>query len=125
MDTHPLQTIEQVLQGIDSGNAEVILDAYADDAEGIDEVSRGWMRGRDQIAAYTRQLVADLDSCSSELVDVHEAIIGDAAVVTGILCQDYSLAGEAQSVRMPATFVLRRDSGHWRVLLFHALPIPE
>lgn len=63
--------------------------------------------------------------CTSHLSEVHETVIGDVAVVTGILRQDYTLRGAAQSVRMPATFVLRRAGGQWRVLLFHALPIPD
>jgi uncharacterized protein (TIGR02246 family) len=118
------QVIRQVLAGIDAGDARQIMEGYAEDAMGVDEVSRGWLRGRDQIAAYTTSLLADVSSCTSDLSEVHETVIGDVAVVTGILRQDYSLRGEPQSVRMPATFVLRRDGGQWRVLLFHALPIP-
>ncbi|MFI0433045.1 MAG: YybH family protein [Candidatus Nanopelagicales bacterium] len=125
MDSEAQQAIRQVLEGIDSGDATRVIDAYTEDAVGIDEVSRGWLRGRDQIASYTTALLGQLQSCSSELLDVHESVTGDIALVTAILRQEYTLGGEAQSVQMPATFVLRRDGGRWRVLLFHALPIPE
>lgn len=125
MGNEPQDVIRQVLAGLDQGDANQVMDAYAADAVGIDEVSRGWLRGHDQVAAYTAALLSELSSCTSELSEVHETVIGEVAVVTGILQQEYTLGGEAQSVRMPATFVLRRDGGSWRVLLFHALPIPD
>lgn len=118
------ETIAQILQGIDTGDIDQVMAAYTEDAAGIDEISRGWMRGRDQIADYTANLLAELSDCTSQLTDVHEAVIGDMAVVTAVLTQNYVWSGEAQSVEMPATFVLRREDGEWRVMLFHALPIP-
>lgn len=124
MATSAQDVIAQVLVGIDAGDIARVMSAYTEDAVGIDEVSRGWMRGRDQIADYTNNLLAELSSCTSRLSDVHESVIGDVAVVTAILSQDYFWRGEAQSVEMPATIVLRRDEGEWRIMLFHALPIP-
>lgn len=82
------------------------------------------MYGRDDLAAYTETLLAAISNCRSELTDAHESVVGDVAVVTGVLRQQYDLNGEPESVEMPATFVVRRDDDRWRICLFHALPIP-
>ena len=125
MSAQPLDPIQQVFEGLAARDSGQILDAYTDDVAGIDEVAKRWMYGRDDLADYTEQLLAAISNCHSELAEANESVMGDVAVVTGLLRQEYDLNGEAESVEMPATFVVRNDSGRWRICLFHALPIPD
>ena len=124
MSAQPLDPIQQVFDGLAARDSGQILDAYTDDVAGIDEVAKRWMYGREDLADYTEQLLAAISNCRSELVDASESVMGDVAVVTGVLRQQYEMNGETESVEMPATFVVRQDDGRWRVCLFHALPIP-
>lgn len=118
-------TIQQVMDGLSASNADMIVDAYTDDIVGIDEVARRWMYGRAEHAAYNESMLASLHNCRSEFDDVREMVVGDVVIVTGYLTQEYEWEGEPQVVEMPATFVLRKENGRWRICLFHALPIPE
>lgn len=124
MTQEPRDAIEQVFEGLATGDVRTVLDAYTDDVSGIDEVARKWMRGRVELAAYTESMLAEISDCRSALTESQETRVGDCAVVTGILEQKYVWFGEEQSVAMPATFVLRRDDERWRICLFHALPLP-
>lgn len=125
MNSQPLDAIQQVLDGLAARDSGQILDAYTDDIAGIDEVAKRWMYGREDLADYTEQLLAAISNCRSELADANESVMGEVAVVTGILRQQYEMNGEPKSVELPATFVVRQDDGNWRVCLFHALPIPD
>jgi len=125
MDSQPLDPIQQVFDGLAANDSGLILDAYTDDIAGIDEVAKHWMYGRADLADYTEQLLAAMSNCRSELVDANESVMGDVAVVTGVLKQTYDMDGQTQSVEMPAAFVVRQDDGRWRICLFHALPIPD
>lgn len=121
----PLDPVQQVLDGLAARDSGLVLDAYTDDIAGIDEVAKRWMYGREDLTNYTEQMLAAISNCRSELIDVNESVLGDVAVVSGILRQQYDMNGESVSLEMPATFVVRQDGGRWRVCLFHALPIPD
>lgn len=124
MSDQPLTPIQQVFDGLAAGESATILDAYTEDIAGIDEVARRWMYGKGDLADYTETLLTNVSNCRSELTEANESVIGDVAVVTGILRQEYDWKGQPQSVQMPATFVVRQDEGRWRICLFHALPLP-
>jgi uncharacterized protein (TIGR02246 family) len=125
MTNQPRDAVEQVFEGLAAGDAAVVMDAYTEDVSGIDEVSRRWMRGREELAAYTDSILKEISDLRSVLVDDEVKEFGDCAVVTGMVEQQYVWRGEEQSLTMPATFVLRRDDGRWRVCVFHSLPLPE
>ncbi len=61
----------------------------------------------------------------SQFRDVHVTEIGDAALVTGVLDQEYDLSGERQSISVPTTFALRRTDDVWRICLFHSVPVAD
>jgi len=121
----PRDAVEQVFHGLAAGDAHAIMDAYTEDVSGIDEVSRRWMRGREELAAYTESTLTEISDVRSVLLEAETKEFGDCAVVTGMVEQQYVWRGEEQSILMPATFVLRRDDGRWRVCVFHAMPLPE
>ena len=125
MSSQPIDPIQQVFEGLAAGESGQILDAYTDDIAGIDEVAKRWMYGRADLADYTEQLLSAISNCRSELADANASVMGDVAVVTGVLRQQYEMKGQPESVEMPATFVVRQDEGRWRICLFHAMPIPD
>lgn len=125
MSNTPDTAVISMLQSLDSGDRDAVVNSFDDDAQGIDELSRAWLRGADQMRAYIDGIFAATSNVRSRLVDVHVTEIGDAAFVTGILAQEYDLAGERQVISVPTTFGLRRTDGIWRVCLFHSVPLPE
>ena len=116
-------TVQRVFQALDVNDADTATALIAEDAQGIDEISRRWMRGRDEMTGYVREMLTQAMDIHSEVRDIHEAEWGEAGVVTFWLEQGYTLNGERQQVSAPTTAVLRRQSRDWKIALFHSIPI--
>lgn len=125
MPSEPVNVLTGFLSALAAGDEAGVLDRLSDNAAGIDEVTRRWLYGKEELSEYVRALLRDMSDLTSQLSSIHEDIVGDAAFVTAILEQSYVLDGVAQSIVVPASFGLRRDDGTWRVCLFHATPLPD
>lgn len=119
------QVVSDFLAALDSLDVDVMLQGLTDDAQGVDEISRRWIRGRADLSAYIRQLASSVSSVRTEATDVSESIFGDVGVVTCWLDQTYTLEGQERSVSAPTTMVFRSEDGDWKLSLFHSLPLPE
>ena len=117
--------IRGMFDGLDRNDLEAMTKDFADDAQGVDEISRHWMRGRDELNAYVGGLLTMVEDVSSELHDVRETTLDGTGILTCWLEQDYTLEGDKQHVSAPTTVVLRREDGAWKIALFHSLPLPE
>jgi uncharacterized protein (TIGR02246 family) len=121
--------LEAVVRGmfaaLDRKDFASLLREIGDDVQGVDEISRHWLRSREEIAAYFRQFETAIQDIHSELRDVHEKSWGDTGLVTCWLEQDYTLEGQRQHVSAPTSVVLRRDDGRWQIVLLHSIPLPE
>ena len=117
--------VREMFVGLDKGDVSSAMEHIADDAQGIDEISRRWMRGEKDVSSYVQQMMGMVSDVHSEMLDVHERVWGDCGVVTCWLEQDYTLDGDRTHVSAPTTVVLRRIGGSWRMELFHSLPMPD
>ena len=128
-DTEARGTLEPVVRRMFAAFDNLDIDAaeklIASQAQGVDEIARRWLRGRDDIAAYFRQLTPMLSDVHSEISDLQETIWGDTGVVTMWIEQDYTLDGTATHVSAPTTMVLRQEAGEWKIALVHSVPMPE
>ena len=116
--------IRQMFDALEKKDAATIMQLSTDDTQGVDEISRHWMRGRDELGAYIGQLMAMVNEVHSELRDVRETMWGDTGIATFWLEQDYTLEGRRQHVSAPTSVVLRREDDGWRMVLFHSVPLP-
>jgi ketosteroid isomerase-like protein len=119
------QVVTDFLAALDSLDVDAMLQGLTDDAQGVDEISRRWIRGRADLSAYIRQLASSVSSIRTEATDVSASIFGDVGVVTCWLDQTYTLEGQEQSVSAPTTLVFRNEGGDWKLSLFHSVPLPE
>jgi len=110
---------------LDSLDVDAMLEKVAEDAEGVDEISRRWIRGKADLGAYLRQLASSVSDVRTELKDASENVWGDAGVLTCWLEQTYTLEGREQRVSAPTTLVFHREGGEWRLSVFHSVPLPE
>ncbi len=119
------QTVNRLLEHLDAMDLDG-LGAMLDDAvQGIDEIARKWTRGRPAIERYFTQLKETVSEVRSRMSDVQEYTWGDAGLVTFVLDQTYTLNGHQQSISAPATIVFRRRGSEWKIVLIHAVPLPE
>ncbi len=116
--------VQRMFDALDKADAEAGLALIGSDAQGIDEISRRWMRGGGELTGYVRQLMEMASDVHSEMHDVHEVEWGETGIVTFWLEQDYTLEGERAHISAPTTCVLRREGGEWKITLFHSIPLP-
>ena len=53
-----------------------------DDFQGVDEISRRWMRGRKAVDDYMTNIASQVSDVRSAVSDLHEMASGDLGVVT-------------------------------------------
>ena len=118
------QVTSEFVAAIDSMDVDRIIQMATEDAEGVDEISRQWQRGRDQMEGYLRQLMGSVSDVHTKLRDEHQRVWDDAGVVTCWIDQDHNLDGKSEHVSAPTTMVFRRENGIWKLALFHSVPLP-
>lgn len=67
---------------VDHKDAEAIIQAGTEDIQAVDEISRRWMRGIDELGAYIRGLLKMVDDVHTSITEVHENLIGDIGILT-------------------------------------------
>jgi hypothetical protein len=117
--------VRRLFDAFDKLDFDATREMIGSEPQGVDELSRRWMRSRDDLVTYLRQLEPVLSNVRSELTDVDERVLDGVGIVTCWLEQDYSLEGEPQHVSAPTTVLLRREGGEWKVVLLHTIPLPE
>jgi hypothetical protein len=118
--------VRRMFDGLAKSDTEMLVADIADDAQGVDEISRRWMRDPSEARNYARQLTQMTSDVYTEVNDVSETVWGDAGVLTCWIEQDYTLEGERRHISAPTTIVFRRDGGDWKMALFHSVPLaPE
>ena len=115
----------EMFAALDANDADSVIRTCADDMQGIDEISRRWMRGIKEVSDYIHQLTGMVDNVRSTITDVRETVLGEVGIVTCWLEQDYVMEGAKHHVSAPTTICLQREDGLWKIALFHSLPLPQ
>jgi ketosteroid isomerase-like protein len=117
--------VRQFTASLDALDVDALVSVLADDVEGVEEISRQWLRGHDAVAGYMRELATQVSDIHTALRDVNERMWGDVGVVTCWLDQTYTFAGEVVRISAPTTLLFRNEAGQWKLALFHSVPLPE
>ena len=117
--------VEELFSDLDAERFERISQQATDDVQGVDEISRRWLRGRPAMDGYFDGLRGKIAGIRSTFTDAHESEWGDVGLVTGTLEQTYSLAGQGQTLVAPTSILFRREGGTWKLALVHSVPLPE
>ncbi|TMF82547.1 MAG: hypothetical protein E6I11_13735 [Chloroflexi bacterium] len=114
----------QYFDFVDRKDAEAIIEAGTEDIQAVDEISRRWMRGINELGTYIRDLLKMVEDVHTSISNVHETLQGDIGILTCWIEQDYTLDRKRIHVSAPTTVAFRRESGAWKVVLFHSVPLP-
>ena len=117
--------VRELFAATDRKDPTAVLQTVSDDVQAVDEVSRGWVRGREDITAYLRELERAVADIHTELRAVREMVWGHSGIFTCMIEQPYTLEGRQQHVTAPTSVVRRREGAAWRILLFHSVPLTE
>jgi uncharacterized protein (TIGR02246 family) len=119
------QLLGSMFDALANKDAAAVNATMASDVRAVDEISRKWLRGKDEVGAYIDQLVTMVDEVKTEWNSVDEQIWGDVGLLTCWMEQDYVLEGTKQHVSAPTSMVFRKEGGGWKVAHFHSIPLPE
>ena len=119
------QHVRRIFELVDSMDTHAMAEMIADDGQGVDEISRGWMRGRDTIEQYFAQLENMVEGVSSRVSDVHVSEWGDTGVVTCVVNQTYTMGGQEQEITAPTSITFRREGDDWKIAVFHSVPLED
>ncbi len=110
---------------LDKQDFDWMLDRTSDDVQGVDEISRSWMRGRSAMAKYFDDLRGKIANIESTLRDIQTLDWDHTGVVTGTLEQTYTLDGHLERIVAPTTIIFRQEAGAWKIALVHSVPLAE
>jgi ketosteroid isomerase-like protein len=116
---------QELFDALDRKDFDRIVRLATDDVQGVDEISRGWLRGRAAMEAYFKSLGEQVSNIRSTLSDVHAVEVGDVGIITLVLNQEYDMGGQRASIHAPTSIVVRRVDGDWRMVLLHSVPLAE
>ena len=116
--------VRQMLERLDAMDVDSLGSMLTDDAQSVDEITRGWTRGRAAIGNYLTQLKDTVSDVHSQMSDIHEAVSGDIGLVTFVLDQTYQMDEQQRTISAPTSILLRREDDDWKIALIHTVPIP-
>jgi ketosteroid isomerase-like protein len=119
------QQTRGILRLLDAMDLDALSGALTDDAQGVDEISRSWTRGRDALNSYFKQLEGTVSDVHSEIADFHERIWSDVGLVTFVLEQTYRIEDQAHKISAPTSMLYRREGEGWKLAMVHSVPIPD
>ena len=120
-----LESVTREMFGaLDRKDPEAVIGLGAAEMQGVDEISRKWLRGLDEVGGYIRELMGMVEGVHSTITDVHETVWGDSGLVTCWLEQEYTLDGALQQISAPTTLLFRKEGGDWKIALFSSVPLP-
>jgi ketosteroid isomerase-like protein len=125
MATELAGIVRELFDDLDHQDFDAVVDRTAPDVQTVEEITRRWMRSRDEVRDYFAQLKPIMSDIKSQLTDIHEISWGDTGLVTCWLEQRYVLDGEVQHISAPTTMMFRREDGNWKAVLMHSIPLPE
>jgi ketosteroid isomerase-like protein len=111
-------------RSLDAKDERALRAAFADDSQGVDELTGGWMRGRAALEAYFTDALPRLSEIHSTLEQAEERRWGDVEVETFVLHQSYVFDGTPSQIEAPTTVIWRREDDVWKIALFHSIPLP-
>jgi hypothetical protein len=119
------QKVRRLLELLDAMDLDDIGAMLSDDAQSVDEITRGWTRGRAAIEVYLSQLKDTVSNVNSQISDAHETVWGDVGLVTFVLDQTYTMDGQQHTISAPTSVVFVHQDSDWKIALIHTVPIAE
>jgi SnoaL-like domain len=117
--------VERLLELLDAMDVDGLGKLVTDDVQSVDEITRGWTRGRRAVESYLSQLKGSVSDVESRMSDAQEMVWGDIGLVTFVLDQTYTMDGRRQTISAPTSILFRHEGDDWKISLIHTVPIPE
>jgi ketosteroid isomerase-like protein len=114
---------EDFFRRLDAKDEAFLRATLADDSQGADEITRGWMRGRAAVEAYFTANLPRLSEIHSTVEQPEVRRWGDVEVETFMLRQSYAYDGTRYEIEAPTTMIWLREGETWKLALEHSIPL--
>jgi hypothetical protein len=112
------------LRLFDAKDEDGLRAVVATDFQGVDEVTRKWVRDRPAMEAYLRDLLPRISELHSTITDLNVRTWGDVQVETCMMHQSGVLVdGTKIEADAPTTTIWRREGETWRLVLIHTVAL--
>lgn len=111
----------EYLRMLDAKAEPSITALLTDDAQFVDELTGGWVRGRQAVGAALRSIFSRVSDVHSTARDMQADRWGDVEVETFVLSQVYDLDGRTMHVESPTTLVWTRTPAGWRLAVIQSV----
>jgi hypothetical protein len=119
----PEHVIAEFFSALDGLDVAAIGELLGDEVAMVDEVTRGWIRGKASVLSSLAPTFAAVQSIQSTVSDVHVDASTDSAVVTCVLDQTYVIDGSSTHIAAPTSYALRRAIDTRRIVVMHSVPL--
>ncbi|MEY2755345.1 MAG: hypothetical protein RJB65_1703 [Actinomycetota bacterium] len=117
--------ITELFRALDAKDADRICAQLTSDAAMVDEITKGWMIGRETLREHLASTLAGVDSISSTVRDLRVRESGPLATATCTLAQTYRMGGDQVDVVAPTSFTLELIDGAWLIVQMHSVPLAD
>ena len=91
---NPTDSLLSFFEALDHLDAGAMVTCCSDRVTLVDEISRSWLRGRDEVEAYLRKTLSATETVESLLSDIHCQQQGKTAWITAWLEQTSAFEGK-------------------------------
>ena len=114
---------EEFFRRLDAKDEAFLRATLADDSQGTDEISRGWLRGRAAVEAYFTDNLPRLSEIHSTVEQPEVRRWGEVEVETFMLRQSYVYDGTRYEIEAPTTMIWCREGDTRKLALEHSIPL--
>lgn len=117
------ETLRAFFKALDQKDFTSMLKTLDAKAEGSDEITKKWIRGRKAFAAYAKRIEPEISALNSRIYGLHTRRVGAVGLATYNLKQSYSLSGRRHKLDFVMSTVLVKRGTGWKVSLIHMTPV--
>ena len=118
-----LRRAEEFFRHHDLKDIAYLHATFSDEAQGVDEISRSWFRGRAALETYLAENLPRVEDMHSVVESYAVVRWNDTEVETFMLRQHYVFDGAPYDIEAPTTMIWRREDGAWRLALVRTVPL--
>ena len=115
-----LRTFFKTFDRLDFKSAMKMVDAAA---EGSDELTKKWIRGKRAFEAYMKRVGPEIQSIVSRFSSVRTRRLGRVGLATYNMKQSYTLSGKRHTYDFVGSAVFVKRGADWKVTLVHLTPV--
>ncbi|HLC06356.1 MAG TPA: nuclear transport factor 2 family protein [Anaerolineales bacterium] len=116
-------TLRSFFRYFDQQDYATVLKMVDANAEGSDEITRKWIRGKKAFEAYIKRVGPEISNIKTRLSNIQTRRAGNVGLATYNAVQFYTLSGERHDLKFVASTVFLKRGKNWKMTMIHMTPV--